>query len=58
MLRPTVTQGIGEGNVNETTNSYTGKENRASPSDPHLLARKAGHLQLILLMMPRLKSSH
>ena len=39
MLRPTVTQGIGEGNVNETTNLYIGEENteenRASPADPH-----------------------
>ena len=39
MLRPTVTQGIGEGNVNEITHFYTGDENgeknRASPADPH-----------------------
>ena len=35
MLRPTVTQGIGEGNVNETTHFYIGEENRASPADPH-----------------------
>ena len=40
MLRPTVTQGIGEGNVNETTHFCIGeeneKENRASPADPHV----------------------
>ena len=39
MLRPTVTQGIGEGNVNETNHFYVGEEdeeeNRASPADPH-----------------------
>ena len=39
MLRPTVTQGIGEGNVNETTHFYiceeNEEENRASPADPH-----------------------
>ena len=39
MLRPTVTQGIGEGNVNETTNfnigEESGEEHRASPADPH-----------------------
>ena len=33
MLRPTVTQGIGEGNVNETTHFYIGEESRASPVD-------------------------
>ena len=39
MLRPTVTQGIGEGNVNETTHFNIGEENEeennASPADPH-----------------------
>ena len=39
MLRPTVTQGIGEGSVNETTHFNIGgeneEENRASPADPH-----------------------
>ena len=38
-LRLTVTQGIGEGNVNETTHCYIGEEseeeNGASPADPH-----------------------
>ena len=41
MLRPTVAQGIGEGNVNETTHFYIGEEseeeNRASPADPHFV---------------------
>ena len=39
MLRLTVTQGIGEGNVNETTHFNIGEENEeensASPADPH-----------------------
>ena len=39
MLRPTVTQGIGEGNVHENAHFYigeeNGEENRASPADPH-----------------------
>ena len=33
MLRPTVTQGIGEGNANKTTHFFTGEESRASPVD-------------------------
>ena len=39
MFRPTVTQGIGEGNANETTHFYIGEENeeenKASPADSH-----------------------